>query len=206
MAPSVHLVRHGRTAWSDAGRLQGWNDVPLSPDGEIEAATVATSLADRDVSTVVTSPSRRAADTAASIAAETGAPVVRDTDWRERSFGVFEGRSGDDVFDANPAIHPRADAFDSEAAPPGGESVEDVSRRVTAAWGTVVNRVRNTGMSTVVVTHVTPIRLVRGTVRERSLVEAIRSPSPATGSVTTIDVTEASAAVRRTANGPDDSY
>lgn len=197
MTPSVHLVRHGRTAWSDDGRLQGWNDVPLSPNGRAEAASVAADLADRDVSTVVTSPIQRAADTAARIATATGAPVVRNPDWRERSFGTAEGDFSDNVFDADPAIHPRRDAFDPSAAPPRGESVEDVSQRVQAAWNAVVQEVHDTGTSTVVVSHVTPIRLVLGILRSLTLAEAVRTPSPATGSVTTIDVTGSATALER---------
>lgn len=205
MTSSVHLVRHGRTAWSDAGRLQGWNDVPLSPDGHTEAETLAAYLADQDVSTVVTSPTQRAADTATPIARATGAPVVRNPDWRERLFGRVEGRSAGDVFAANPPIHPRSDAFDPTAAPPDGESVEDVSRRVTAAWNTVVNRVRDIETSMVVVTHVTPIRLVLGILREVPLAEAMQTPSPATGSVTTIDVAGSSVTLEQVGVHPGDT-
>lgn len=197
MTPSVHLIRHGRTAWSDEGRIQGWTDVPLSTDGRAEADALAVYFADRDVSTVVTSPTLRAVDTANRIATATGVPVVQNPDWRERSFGTAGGELADDVFQANPSIHPRRDEFDPTAAPPGGESLEDVLHRVAAAWDAVVDGVRDTGRSTVVVSHVTPIRLVLGDLRGLPLVRALRTPSPATGSVTTIDVIESTTTLER---------
>lgn len=203
MTPSVYLVRHGRTSWSDEGRIQGWAEVPLSADGRAEADALAAYFADRDVSKVVTSPTQRAADTAARIASGTGTPVVQNPDWRERSFGTAEGDLADDVFRADPSVHPRRDTFDPAAASPGGESVEDVSRRVAAAWDAVVDEVRDTGRSTVVVSHVTPIRLVLGDLRGLPLTEAMRTPSPTTGSVTTIDVTDSATTVERVGVDPE---
>lgn len=80
------LVRHGQTSWSLSGQHTGLTDLPLTTEGEREAAALRTRL-DRPWALVLTSPLQRAARTArlAGLQAET------DRDLCEWDYGPAEG-------------------------------------------------------------------------------------------------------------------
>jgi broad specificity phosphatase PhoE len=83
----VVLVRHGETEWSAALRHTGRTDLPLTPAGEEEARAVGEALHGREFALVLSSPLRRALDTA-SLAGF--APQVRG-ELAEWDYGEYEG-------------------------------------------------------------------------------------------------------------------
>ena len=64
----VFLVRHGETALNAAGVLRGQLDIPLNATGEAEAAALGEVFRGVPLSAVVSSPLRRAVDTARPVA------------------------------------------------------------------------------------------------------------------------------------------
>lgn len=84
----IVLVRHGQTEWSREGRHTGRSDIPLTADGERDAAALAARL-ERPFGLVLTSPLQRAARTAelAGLAAQP------DPDLVEWDYGPEEGRT-----------------------------------------------------------------------------------------------------------------
>ncbi|MDT4988649.1 MAG: glucosyl-3-phosphoglycerate phosphatase [Micromonosporaceae bacterium] len=85
------LWRHGQTTWNAAGRVQGQLDGELSEVGREQAGAVAARLVGYHPDMLVTSDLRRAADTAAALAALTGLAVGVDARLRERHHGVWQG-------------------------------------------------------------------------------------------------------------------
>ena len=83
--------RHGNTDWNAASRVQGQTDVPLNELGREQARAAAPLLAALRPDAIVSSDLRRAADTAAALAALTGLPVRADARLRERHFGQWQG-------------------------------------------------------------------------------------------------------------------
>jgi probable phosphoglycerate mutase len=83
----VVLVRHGETEWSAALRHTGRTDLPLTPAGEEEARTVGEALRGRKFALVLSSPLRRALDTARLAGF---APQVR-SELAEWDYGEYEG-------------------------------------------------------------------------------------------------------------------
>jgi probable phosphoglycerate mutase len=206
-AGTVLLVRHGRTDWNEQGRLQGWLEPGLSDPGRGDARTAAETVAklvearggadatEGTVTAIVSSPLRRAAQTARVVADTVGdSSVDTDSRWRERRFGHVAGAESDAVFAALPEIYPRSGAFDAAARPPGGESVAGVADRVAAAWDDVVDRARD-GATVAVVTHVTPLRLTLGTVRAHGTRDSVGSGDHPPGSVVAVSVEGSNAAV-----------
>ena len=84
--------RHGETEWNAAGRVQGQLDPELSDVGRAQAAVAAPRLAEQRPDAIVASDLRRAADTAAVLAALTGLEVTLDARLRERFHGEWQGR------------------------------------------------------------------------------------------------------------------
>ena len=83
------LVRHGQTEWSRDGRHTGRTDVPLTPDGERDAAALGQRLATRSFGLVLTSPLVRATRTAELA----GLDAADEPDLVEWDYGPEEGRT-----------------------------------------------------------------------------------------------------------------
>jgi probable phosphoglycerate mutase len=149
------LLRHGQTPLSVQKRYAGRSDVALTETGVGQAAAAAKRLASAGIGVIVTSPLLRAARTAQEVAEVTGAPVVTDEGFRETDFGAWEGLTFVEVRQRWPA-EMTAWLADPAVAPPGGESLAEVSARVTEALHRVLaGRERQTIL---IVSHVTPIK------------------------------------------------
>ena len=128
------LVRHGVTDWNREGRFQGHLDPPLADDGRLEAELLGARL-ERDEMLrpvrIVSSTLARALQTAEAIGARTGVVVEPDARLIEIGQGEWEGRTHADlaVSDAERYAAWRHDAAIRQ--PPGGESIEAATRRVT---------------------------------------------------------------------------
>jgi broad specificity phosphatase PhoE len=91
------LWRHGQTAWNAADRVQGQLDVDLSAVGRAQADAAAVRLAELHPDLIVASDLRRAADTAATLAAITGLDVTYDVRLRERHYGEWQGLTNSEI-------------------------------------------------------------------------------------------------------------
>jgi probable phosphoglycerate mutase len=91
-ALTVHLVRHGETAWNREHRTQGWTDIPLNTTGLEQARAAAAALAGRPIGAVISSDLSRARATAEPIAAEARVALRFEPALRERGFGAAEGK------------------------------------------------------------------------------------------------------------------
>ncbi len=134
-AGTIVLLRHGRTPWNVAKRLQGQSDVPLDEVGRWQAAEAAAVLVRRfRADAVVTSDLGRAADTARAYAGLIGLDVVADPRLRERGFGTWEGLTGAEVEERWPEEyrlwHGGAEV---DGIPPEGESRRETAARVADA-------------------------------------------------------------------------
>ncbi|WP_116452351.1 bifunctional RNase H/acid phosphatase [Blastococcus litoris] len=153
----THLLRHGQTEHTPERRFSGRNELPLSRTGRAEAEAAAHRAKDLGIEVVVASPLRRTRETAEIVAGVLGLPVVLDDDLAELDFGDLEGLT----FDEARARHPlaaRRFLEDVAVAAPKGESVADVSARVARARRRIL--AEHAGRTVLVVSHVTPIKLL----------------------------------------------
>ena len=157
-AARLLLVRHGATVHSAAKRFSGRNDLPLEETGRAQAAALA-ARDFGDVAAIVSSPLRRTVETAQAIGGGLGLPVETLDDLVETDFGSWEGSTFAEVLASDPDGLRRWRAS-LDFAPPGGESFAAVGERVDRARAALVDRF--TGSTVIVVTHVTPIKLLLG--------------------------------------------
>lgn len=120
------LIRHGRTDWNRAHRLQGRTDRPLDVEGRAEIAAHALPP-DWAGAQIVASPLSRAVETASLLAAP--APVRQDPRLIEMDFGEWEGRRGADLEAEDPRFLP-IERWGWSYRPPGGESVAELRDRL----------------------------------------------------------------------------
>ena len=119
----VVLVRHGETEWSRTGRHTGRTDVPLTEEGERQARAVGAALQGREFALVLSSPLRRALDTARLAGFE---PEVRD-DLAEWDYGEYDGVTTPEIREQVP------DWTIWRYGALGGESVEQLAARADRA-------------------------------------------------------------------------
>ncbi|MYY01303.1 MULTISPECIES: histidine phosphatase family protein [unclassified Streptomyces] len=93
----IVLWRHGRTAWNLERRFQGSTDIDLTESGFAQARRAARLLASLKPDTIVASDLRRAAATAAELAAVTGLDVTYDPGLRETYAGAWQGLTHEEI-------------------------------------------------------------------------------------------------------------
>lgn len=147
----VVLWRHGQTAWNLERRFQGKTDIPLDETGIAQAERAARLLAGLRPTAIIASPLQRAARTAETLAALTGLPVSHDPDLMERDGGEWEGLSSSEIRERYPAEH-------AIWQPPGGETSEQVAKRVGGALERAIDTLPADGVL-VVASHGAAIRL-----------------------------------------------
>jgi probable phosphoglycerate mutase len=115
------LVRHGDTEWSQNGRHTSRTDLPLLPSGIERARSLQPVLAELELARVLSSPLRRALETADLAGFRDRVEITHDlTEW---DYGEFEGLTTDEIRKDHPGWTLWADGA------PAGESPEEVAAR-----------------------------------------------------------------------------
>ncbi|HEU5176454.1 MAG TPA: histidine phosphatase family protein [Burkholderiales bacterium] len=141
------LLRHGETAWSAAGRIQGRTDIPLLPGSSINLAKACAGMR------VVTSPLQRCVQTAALL----GAPdAVREPRIIEMHWGEWEGESFSALRERLGEAMRENEARGLDFRPANGESPREVVSRIRP-WLSDIARDRQ---PTLAVTHRGVIRAI----------------------------------------------
>lgn len=159
-ATRLILVRHGETEYTEQRRYSGRGDVPLSESGRAQARATGARVAELapSVAAVLSSPLSRCTATAAAIAGALGdVPVRTEDDLIECDFGQWEGRTFAEVRQQWPG---EMDAWlaSPRIAPPDGESFTHVAERAHRVIAGLLTAYP--GETVVVVSHVSPIKLV----------------------------------------------
>jgi broad specificity phosphatase PhoE len=136
----VWLVRHGETEWSRDGRHTSTTDLPLTDEGRRVAETLRERLSGESFTLVLTSPRRRARDTA-DLAGRSDAEI--DGDLVEWDYGDLEGETSEEIRETYPGW------TIWQGPVPGGETADQVSDRLDR----VVARCRATDGKVLVFGH-----------------------------------------------------
>ena len=153
-----HLVRHGDTDWHAAHRIQGQTDVSLNDKGRGKAELTGRRLAREHFDAVYASDLSRSWETASIIlgALPVGErPEARPAPaLRELHFGVYEGKTSEEVRAIDPMIVDYR--WDLDFAPEGGESYRQLLRRA-GGFGEALKR-DHAGDDLLVVAHSLSLR------------------------------------------------
>src|SRR5262245_31402090 len=148
--PTLYYVRHGLTDWNIEGRLQGRQDTPLNATGMQQAqqcGEILRNLFARDGRAAVdcgyvSSPLVRARATMdilrTTLALAPGGYVL-DNRLAEIAFGEWEGLTYQDILARDRDIVEAREHDKWLFRPPGGETYEEVARRV-GAWHATLDR------------------------------------------------------------------
>lgn len=146
------LVRHAEATANASGVALGRDDVPLTDRGRRQAEALAAAFAGARAQAVVSSPLRRALDTARPIAELLGLPVEIAPDLIEMDVGEADGLPFPELRARYPQFLERWLSDDCADVPmPGGETIRQVQQR---AWSAVeALRQRFPDGTVVAVTH-----------------------------------------------------
>ena len=140
-APQLYLARHGETAWSLSGQHTGTTDIPLTPNGEVQARQLGDRLTGVAFGRVWSSPRTRAVRTAELAGFGDRVEVVADL--AEWNYGEYEGLTTDEIHAQHPGWLIYRDGC------PGGESPDEVTARADR----VVARLRALGGRSLTLSH-----------------------------------------------------
>lgn len=150
-AARLLLIRHGETAWNAEHRIQGRLDVPLSTTGVWQTGRLAQRLADEMIDAVIASDLARAWMTGQPLADARSLEMVAEPRLRERAFGLFEGKTLDEVAAQHPEELAAWRARDLHWRIPGGESGAEFVARVLEVLHEIAQA--HAGRNVAVVTH-----------------------------------------------------
>ncbi len=153
------LLRHGQTEHSAEHRLSGVSNPELTELGREQARRAAEALRSfGPIDAIVASPQTRAQQTAQAAADALGFDSFETVDgFREINFGDFEGLTRKEAQEKDGEAFGAWEASISKA-PPNGESITALHRRVTRAR--LKLQEQREGQTILVVTHMMPIKSV----------------------------------------------
>ncbi|MBU6332075.1 MAG: 2,3-bisphosphoglycerate-dependent phosphoglycerate mutase [Bacteroidota bacterium] len=159
--PTLVLVRHGQSQWNLENRFTGWVDVPLSAQGEEEAARAGGMLATYHFDLAFTSALQRAQNTLRIMLRVMGneeLPIIANEALNERMYGMLQGlnkaETAERYGDEQVLIWRRS----YDVAPPDGESLKDTAARVIPYVNQEIFPLLRAGKNVLVAAHGNSLR------------------------------------------------
>lgn len=153
----ILLVRHGATKLHKGDRFWGRTDIALSNTGIKQSGLLRERLSGEKINAIYSSPLSRARSTAEIIASGHNVDVIPCEELCECNFGYIEGLTFREIKRQHPAL--AQELIDRKAVTfPGGETIEQLNRRVQAFLKRLGKR--KPEETVLVVSHGGPIRLM----------------------------------------------
>jgi len=169
----IILIKHAETEWNKASIYQGWLDSPLTTSGKNQAKELAKFIKNQ-ADVIISSDLGRSIETAMILSANSGVIKGRNLFYfRERCFGILEGKCKWKIMETNPDwfIHNK---LNDNASVPGIEDIEIFKSRLLAG----ANYLKKLGNKKVaIVTHGGVIKLFYVMFRSAEKIPEIKSCS-----------------------------
>lgn len=153
------VIRHGEGQGNLAGEFHGQYDSDLTPLGQDQARCTAQYLKNFPIDCIYSSDLKRAYHTALAIAELHDLPVVKDRELREIDAGKWEQMAFAKIQADYPEEYRLWMEDKANCKIPGGESVYQLMLRIQRAFCRLA--AIHSGKTVCVVTHSTPIRVMR---------------------------------------------
>ena len=138
----IYLIRHGQTEWNIVGRYQGRKDIELNPKGIEQAKQIREKLKDIRFDVIISSPLKRAFQTASIITNSKN--IITDDRIIERGNGDLEGRLKTEIKDT-------IDFNNINGSGHGIENITEFRNRIFDFLNEITNKYK--GKNVLIVTH-----------------------------------------------------
>lgn len=156
---SLVLIRHGETEWNVVGRYQGQADPELNERGIQQSKRLAEELSSAGIEILITSPLKRAKQTAEIIAENLNIPIEEEPGFMEIHQGDWQTRLRSEIEELYPSLFARWETEPWDVTPPAGEHLNEVKIRVFKALDKIIDLYRNKKIG--IVAHRIPIALIK---------------------------------------------
>ena len=126
----IYLVRHGETVLNCRKCYYGFTDAPLNENGIKQAESLRSFFSAMDFDYIISSPLKRAADTARIVTGAEVEKITLDERLMEQNFGIFERHTCEELLSKYPEEFDAWNRDFSDYRIDGGESFRDVRNRV----------------------------------------------------------------------------
>jgi broad specificity phosphatase PhoE len=127
----IYLLRHGETEWNRFNLFRGRSDIELSERGRAQASAAAALLSEREISSIYSSPVKRAVETAEIVSQAIGKAFVEARELSDPDCGLWAGRNLDEARRSHPHEFALMKESPSQFRFPEGESVAEVAERIS---------------------------------------------------------------------------
>lgn len=137
------LVRHGETLSNRENRVQGITDIELSEHGCRQAEKLADALRSESIEGIVSSPLKRAYQTAQAIGKFHNISIEVEQNLQELNHGDFENVSIEELKEKHLPFIKRWFLDPASVVMPNGESLHDVQTRAWSAIEKIIDNSKN---------------------------------------------------------------
>ena len=156
----IIFVRHGETDMNKEGLYFGHLNPELNNTGrlQIEKTRKLLKYFEKDINVAISSDLVRCTETMEILKLNKKIKKNTDTDFREMNFGIFEGKSYNDILKEYPKEMKLAENDWQNFKIPNGESLNEVMNRVIEKLGKIIKKYKNKKI--IIITHAGVIRTV----------------------------------------------
>lgn len=139
----IYLVSTGQTQWDEQDRVESVLGSPLTQLGIDAVRTAGVQLAGREIAAIYAGGSDSEQQAADLLAENLDVRVKIISELRSLDYGLWQGLTVDEIKRRQPRLFKQWIEDPCSICPPGGETLQDASRRLCEAVAVIVRRYKN---------------------------------------------------------------
>ncbi len=137
---TVYVIQSGRTVWEEQSRFESATGSPLTEEGSAAVKSIADELAKQKINVIYTSKGESERQTADLVAEVLGVKIRTKDDLREIDYGMWQGLTVKEIKRRHPKVYRQWTESPVSVRPPGGESLDEVQKRLRELMREIVKR------------------------------------------------------------------
>jgi len=183
---TLYVTRHGETEWNTEGRMQGWNDSPLTGLGINQAYWLYDRLKDMNFNAIYSSPAGRAYKTAEILKGERNIEIISHDALKEINLSEWEGLDQKSIKEKDEEQFHNFWKAPHLYKPLSGEDFVELQHRVTAGIREIVKNHKDE--TVLIVTHTMTLKALMASLKSKPISTIWDPPFIKQTSLTVIEI------------------